>query len=294
MSRWRNVSAMGHGGSRRSSGAEGAGHDAPPPESGGSRGRPAAADDAGAARRPAHPARDRPQRVNPGPVIAAAAQAGRRFWLQILALAIPVSLVGSGLEIVIDHYVDPSDAVLSVGTALGSAGVTLLGTVLLSGFVCRLVGAAEHGRESMTFLRVARSLPWGRLVAADVLVACAVVIGLLLFVVPGLVVLTLLAVVGPVIEIEHRRVHPAARRSVRLTRRHLGPVLLLATVPMVAVAELEAVAPDPHRASEIVTFLIVRGLAEGILEACVAVLLAELCFRLIDAEAAGIPRGSRG
>jgi hypothetical protein len=48
---------------------------------------------------------------------------------------------------VIDHYVDPSDALLSVGTALGSTGVTLLGTVLLSGYVCRLVGAAEHGRE---------------------------------------------------------------------------------------------------------------------------------------------------
>lgn len=216
-------------------------------------------------------------------VIAVAARAGRRYWLQILALAIPVSVVGSGLEIVIDHYVDPRDAVLSVGAALGSTGVTLLGTVLLSGFVCRLVGAAEHGREPTTLLQVARSLPWWRLVAADVLFAIAVVVGLVLFVVPGLAALTLLAVVGPIIEIEHRQVLPAARRSAQLARRHLGSVVLLATVPLLAVSELEAIAPEPHRAGEIVGFLVVRGLAEGIVEACVAVILAELCFQLIDA-----------
>ena len=221
--------------------------------------------------------------MKPGLVIAAAVRAGRRYWLQILALAIPVSVVGSGLEIVIDHYVDPSDALLSVGAALGSTGVTLLGTVLLSGFVCRLVGAAEHGREPMTLLEVARSLPWWRLVAADVVFAVAVVIGLVLFVVPGLAALTLLAVIGPIIEIEHRRVFPAARRSAQLTRRNLGSVVLLATVPLVAVSELEAIAPEPHRAGEIVGFLIVRGLAEGIVEACVAVILVELCFQLIDA-----------
>lgn len=229
----------------------------------------------------AHPANQR--RVRPGTVIAAAARALRRCWRPILAVAIPVSVVGSGLEVVIDHYVDPSDGLLSVGATLGSTGVTLLGTVLLSGFVGRLVGAAEHGREPMTFLQIARSLPWRRLIAADVLFAVAVVVGLLLLVVPGLAALTLLAVIGPVIEIEHRRVLEAARRSVQLTRRHAGSVLLLATIPLVAASQLEAMAPEPHKAAEIVGFLLVRGLAEGIVEACVAALLVELCFRLIDA-----------
>ena len=146
-------------------------------------------------------------------VIASAARAGRRYWLQILALAIPVSLVGAGVEIVTDHYVDPSDAALSVGTALGSTGITLLGTVLLSGYVCRLVAVAEHGQRATT-LHLALSLQWGRLVAGDVLATVAVVAGFKLFVVPGLVLLTLLAVVGPV-EIEHRPVlaSPAGRRS---------------------------------------------------------------------------------
>jgi hypothetical protein len=141
----------------------------------------------------------------------------------------------------------------------------------------------------MTFLRVARSLPWRRLVTADLLVATVVVVGLVLLVVPGLAALTLLAVVGPIIEIEHRRVLSAARRSAQLTRCHLGSVVLLATIPLCAVAELEAIAPEPHRAGEIIAFLTVRGLAEGIVEACVAVILVELCFQLI-----GRPRGKRG
>jgi hypothetical protein len=223
------------------------------------------------------------RRLRPGGIVAAAARAGHRYWRQLLAIAIPVSLAGSGLEILIDHYVDPSDALLSFTATLGSTGISLLGTVLLSGFVCRLVGAAEHGLQPLKFLQVVRSLQWGQLIAADVLVVLAVVAGFVLLIVPGLAVLTLLAVVGPVIEIEHRRVLAAMRRSVQLTRSHIWPVLLLATAPLAAVAELEAIAPEPDTAREIAVFLIVRGLAEGIAEACLALLLSELCFQLIDA-----------
>jgi hypothetical protein len=233
--------------------------------------------------RPERRSRQKHQRVRPGRVIAAAARTGRRYWWQILAIAIPVSLASSGLEILTDHYVDPSDALLSFSATLGSTAISLLGTVLLSGFVCRLVGAAEHGWRPLTFLEVARSLQWWQLIAADVLVVLAVVAGFVLLVVPGLAALTLLAVVGPVIEIEHRRVLAAIRRSCQLTRSHIWPVLLLATAPLAVVAELEAIAPEPDRVGEIAEFLIIRGLAVGIAEACIALVLSELCFQLIDA-----------
>jgi hypothetical protein len=236
----------------------------------------------------------RRRRLRPGTVVAAAARAARRFWWQILALAIPVSLVSSGLEILIDHYVDPTHASLSVGASVGSTAVSLLGTVLVSGFACRLVGAAEHSRAPFTLAQVARSLPWGRLAAADVLVSLAVVVGLVLLVVPGVVVLTLLAVVGPVIEIEHRRVFAAFRRSAQLTRHHIGSVLLLATAPLLLVAELEAIAPDPRTTGDIAEFLLVRGLAEGVVEACLAIILCELCFQLIDHAQTAQHRGGLG
>jgi hypothetical protein len=228
----------------------------------------------------------REPRVSPAEVLGAAVRAGRRDWRRILVVAITVSMVSSAVEIVIDHFVDPSDGVLSAAASLCATGVSLLGTVLLAGFICRLISAAERGGQPLSLPRLARTLPWGRLVAADVLVALITVAGLVLLVIPGLVALTLLAVVGPVIEIEHQKVFAALRRSAQLTRRHPWAVVLLATIPLAVASELEAIAPDPHHADEIVQFLIVRGLAEGIVEAAIAVVLVELCFRLIDSRAA--------
>jgi hypothetical protein len=227
---------------------------------------------------------ERAGKLRPGAVLAAATRAGRRDWWQILALAVPVSLIGAGLDIVLEHYLDPSDAPLSISATLAVTGVSIFGTVLLSGFVCGLVGATEHGIQRRTLADTVRSLPWRRLVVADILVTIAVVIGLVLFVLPGLAALTLLAVVGPVIEIEHRQVLSAFRRSVLLVRQHAGLVILLGTVPLGLATELEALAPEPDRAGEIAEFLVIRGLAMGIVEACLALVLVELCFQLMDSD----------
>lgn len=234
------------------------------------------------------PRERRPQRrtarLRPGVILAAAARAGYRDWRGVLAVAIPVSLLSAAAEMLVDHYVDPADAVPSLTASLGATGISLAGTVLLSGFVCRLISTAERGKAAMTLPQVARSLPWGRLIAADLLVSLAVLAGLVLLVIPGLVVLTLFAVVGPVIEIEHRKVFAAMRRSVRLTRAHPWTTLLVAAVPLALTGEVEALAPEPHHAGEIAEFLILRGVAEGIVEACIALILVELCFALIDAQ----------
>ena len=195
-----------------------------------------------------------------------------------------MTVVSAGLEILIDHFADPHHPLVSVSASLTATFISLLGTILLSGFVCRLVGAAEHGWKPVMFGRVVRTLPWLALVEADIVVTVIVIIGLLLFVVPALIALTFLTIVGPVIEIEHRKVWAAIRRSVRLVRQHVWTVVLLATVPIAAAAQLEAVAPEPHTAGDIAQFLVVRGVAEGIVEASIALVLAELCFQLIDAE----------
>jgi hypothetical protein len=229
---------------------------------------------------------DRGDRLRPAGVVAAAAHAGRRDWWQILAVAIPVSVISAGIEILLDHYLDPSDAPLSVSATLAATGVSILGTVLLSGFVCGVVGATRHGKGRRTFADIVRSMPWRRLVTADILVTLTVVIGLVLLVLPGLAALTYLAVVGPVIEIEHRPVLNALRRSVHLVRQHVWLVILLGTVPLSLAAEVEAVAPEPDRAGEIAEFLLIRGVAMGLVEACLALLLVEVCFQLMDSDAA--------
>jgi hypothetical protein len=217
-------------------------------------------------------------------ILATAADAGRHGWRQVLAVALPVTIVSAGLEIAADNYVDPSDAVLSVGTSVTTTVISLLGTVLVSGYLCRLVAAAEHEKDRIKVAAVARTLPWWRLIVADLLVAIAVVAGLVALIVPGLVLLTFFAVVGPVVEIEGRRPLSAIGRSARLVRRHFWSVVLLATVPTVLATVLETVAPEPHGPAEIAEFLVIRGVVEGIIEACIALVLVELCFRLIDAD----------
>jgi len=245
-------------------------------------------------------------------IVAAAARSARRDGGRILAVAITVSTVTAAAEIAVDHLIDPNDVTLSLAAGISAAAVSLLGTVFLSGFLSRLVGAAEHGAadpgkadhgaaadhgtatpdraKRVTVGQVARHLPWGRLVRADLLMVLIVIIGTLLLVIPGLVAITLLAVTGPVIEIEHRKVLAALRRSARLVRHHFWSVVLLATVPVLVASEIESVAPEPSGVGEILAVLAVRGIVEGVLEAAIGLVLVELCYRLIDLDARPLDR----
>ena len=228
-------------------------------------------------------------------VIAAAARSGRRHLRVILAVAVAVSTVSALAEILVDEFIDRADAVASVAADLSASAVSILGTVLLSGFLCRIVGATEHGQEPATVLQVVRHLPWGRLIRADLLVVVIVVIGVLALIIPGLVAFTLLAVIGPVIEIEGRKVYAALRRSVRLTRQRFWTVALLATLPVILSSAIESFIPHPDDVAEILEVLAVRGIGEGLIEAAIGLILVELCYRLIAldrASAAGHRDGS--
>jgi hypothetical protein len=235
-------------------------------------------------------------------VLVAAARSGRRDGWRILAVAITVSTVTAVGEVAVRHLIDPSELALSILVGISAGAVSILGTVFLSGFLTRLAGAAEHATPApgpgpgagatagagaparppqVTLGQVARHLPWGRLILADLLVVVLVIIGILALVIPGLVILTLLAVTGPMIEIEDRKVLPALRRSARLARHHFWSVALLATVPMILASEIESIAPEPTGVGEILEVLAVRGIGEGVLEAAIGLILVQLCYRLI-------------
>ena len=157
----------------------------------------------------------------------------------------------------------------------------LLTTVFISGVLCRIVGEVEHGQEHLTIRQIARTLPWVRLALADLLVVALVVVGLLALVIPGLIVGNLLALTGPVIEIEHRPVRAALRRSARLVRPHFWSVALLVTLPVLVASGIETIVPEPHGVAEILEAVAVRGLVEGLIEAAIGLILVELCYRLI-------------
>lgn len=228
-----------------------------------------------AARRPATPAL--PVRE----VIAAAARTGQRNLWRIIGVAVVVSMAAALVDIAVTNLIDHTSLPLLLFGEVTASAVSVLAAVFLSGFLCRVVGESEHGREDAKLGHILRTLPWLRLILADLLVALLVVAGLLVLVLPGLVAMTLFAIVGPVIEIEDRPVQAALRRSARLVRPYFWWVVLLATVPLSVAGELEDLAPEPHSVAQILENLAVRGIGLGLLEAVIGLVLVALCYQLI-------------
>jgi hypothetical protein len=220
-------------------------------------------------------------------ILVEAAKIGRRHWWRILAVAVTVSAVTTLAELLVDELVSQDSLPWSLIADLTASGLSLLGAVFISGFLTKLVG---HSRDSdkqhrpdhgISIRRVLATLPWNRLIRADLLVALIVVIGLLLLVIPGLIAFNLLALVGPIIEVENTKVVAALKRSARLVRGHFWTVALLATLPVALASEIESLAPNPHSIGEFVKVLAIRGLAEGIAEAIIGLILVQLSHRLI-------------
>jgi hypothetical protein len=229
------------------------------------------------------------------PIAAAVVRTAREHAWPILAVSIVVSAVTVAAELAADHLLDRVNLTTALLGSLSTSTVSLLGAVFLSGFLCRLVSDTEHEETEHdahgTRIRdVLRSLPWGSLILADLLATVIILVGLVALVIPGLVALTLLAVVGPVIEIEHRHAVAGLRRSARLVRPHFWRVAAFATLPLIVTGGIVAVLPDPAGPTNVVTTLVVRSVGEGIIEAVVGLLLVEVCYRLIAADrAAGRP-----
>ena len=146
-----------------------------------------------------------------------------------------------GLVDVLDDYLQEPlsevDVELTAGqiagllaAAFAHATVALLGDVLYTGVVARAVVSVRHGDQE-SLREIVRSLPYWRLAGADLLLAIGVSVGLLLFIVPGLLVLGWFALIAPAIELEDRRILAGFRRSRELVRGNTLRVLLL-VVPL--------------------------------------------------------------
>jgi hypothetical protein len=245
------------------------------------------------------------------PIATAVVRTARRHAWRILIVSIAVSVVTVAAELTADRLLDQVNVTTALAGSLSASTVSLLGAVFLSGFLCRLVSDTEsrdtghgdtghdgrgdggHDGRGTRIRDVLRSLPWGSLVLADLLATLVIVAGLLALIVPGLVAITLLAVVGPVIEIEHRSALAGLRRCVQLVRPAVWRVAAFATLPLLLTNGIVAFLPDPAGTADVVTTLAVRSVGEGILESAVGLLLVELCYRLIAADhaaARGDPR----
>jgi hypothetical protein len=130
------------------------------------------------------------------------------------------------IELSADHH-----GLLSALSAFVFSASTL-GLTFYSGMLERLVGSVERGEPAQPVLEVIRTLPWVRLLLAEVVLAAIDIVASVLVVVPGLLVDTLFALVGPLINLLDCSVPDAFRRSVRVVWPHFFLVFLLITFPL--------------------------------------------------------------
>ncbi len=258
------------------------------------------------------------------PLVTGVVRTARQHAWRILAVSVVVSAVSVLAELIADRLLGRAGLASALAGSLASSAVGLLGAVFLSGFLGRLVSKTGPGLPGKTGAKagpaktgpgksgpaktgpakagpgksgpdapgtrirdVLRSLPWGSLILADLLATAVVVAGLLALIVPGLVAMTLLAVVGPVIEIERRPALSGLRRSARLVRPRFWRVAAFGTLPLLLSSGIAAILPDPAGHVNAATTLVVRSVGEGVLDSVVGLLLVELGYGLIaDARAA--------
>jgi hypothetical protein len=143
------------------------------------------------------------------------------------AVFVPVGFV-EALEL---HEVQTGDIdivrVIAVMLVAGLfTAITLVGEVLYSGIVAAVV-KEDRGQGSHSLGSIVRSLPYGRLVAADLLFVVVVSLGFVALIVPGVVFLAWFCLAAAVIEVERVSVRHAFRRSRELVRRDFWRALAI-------------------------------------------------------------------
>ncbi len=174
-------------------------------------------------------------------------------------------------EIAVDH--------LGIGSIIGAVlfGASSLGLTFYAGMLERLVGSVERGEPSQPVLTVLRTLPWGRLLLAEAILIVFGAVASVALVVPGLIVGTIFALVGPLINLLDSSVPKAFKRSLQLVWPHFMLVFMIITLPLalehevvVFVAEL---IPHEHIWAVFLTNFIlgdIFGMALGLMEVTLA------------------------
>jgi hypothetical protein len=168
--------------------------------------------------------------------------------------------------------------------ALIVAAVSTIGTYWFQGMVVEAARDILDGRRDHTVGSLVQSaLPViGPLLVAGILAGIGIAIGLILLIVPGLFLLTIWAVIAPVIVIERRGATDSFGRSRELVRGHgwqvFGVIVVIFLVELIVSAVLQAIANSAVDSfvGYTVADLIVRLLVAPLAALAAAVLFFEL------------------
>jgi hypothetical protein len=148
----------------------------------------------------------------------------------------PLGVIDAAIDLWAEDYRHDHNGATGLAVFLPvllSTSAVVFGSAFFAGLLDHVVGEHQHGHERHPIGHILRTLPYRRLIAANVLLSVLTTIGLAVFVVPGLIVFTLFCLVGPLITIERLPVLAAFRRSAQLIRHRLWLALLVVAIPVI-------------------------------------------------------------
>jgi hypothetical protein len=179
------------------------------------------------------------------------------------------------------------------GLAGGSLLLTLIGailnliaSILYEGMVVSLVRDVQDGRRDFSAGELYRQVTpvLGTLVGASILYGIAVGIGFVLLIVPGLILLTIWAMLAPAIVIEKRGVIEAFGRSRELVKGYGWPVfgVIIVAALITAIATLILLAIAAAIADGPILRIILGLLASSVTAPITALVAGVLYYRLLQ------------
>jgi hypothetical protein len=165
-----------------------------------------------------------------------------RFFLIALIVYLIVNLLNAVVATLFGHSVG-----IAVLLALITAIVSLVGTFWLQGALVFAVDDVRDGRIDTTVGQLfERARPYlGILILAGVLAGLGIAVGLVLFIIPGLFLLTWWCLIVPVIVLEEKQVGESFSRSRELVRGHgwtvFGVVVITAILSAIASGIIQAI-----------------------------------------------------
>jgi hypothetical protein len=210
----------------------------------------------------------------------------RRHWAFLVVAAVVVllpqtvadALLEGGFHV--DHVRNLAE-IATVGLALLTAAVNLMGQAVYAGLTAAAVVDWRAGRPLPPLSALLRSMPIGRLIVLDAVVTIGAAVGFVFLVVPALVFLTYVAASAPLMKLEHLGVRESIRRSIGLVRGQARRVfVIVAGTILITEFAVQAIIVPLHGT----LLLVLAGLSaeavfqpiEGLAVALVAIHLLEL------------------
>lgn len=208
-----------------------------------------------------------------------------RFFLRFFVIALVVFAAVNLLYALVVTAISADNDGAAFALAILALATVVIGTTWLQGAFVYAVQDARDGSFDASlgevFSRVSSSI--APLIGASLLAALGIAFGLVLFVVPGLWLLTIWALIAPVIVVEKRRALESFGRSRELVRGHgwtvFGIVVITGLLSGIATTLLQAAFSFLPRFLEI---LIGSTIAQAAVAPFSAIAIAIMYFRLRD------------